>query len=258
MPGRQRRDQAVAVGHRHAEPDQREHVEAAVDERARPRGRRTASRPTARPGWPGRARPSVRVRAASSSPAPNIGAIAITSSGAVSSAEIHSRRVMSRSSWSSGCGAGARLERHAAHRAVARGVLDDLGVHRAHPLGPGDRGLERHAAHRARPGPVLLDLRDPSGRRTCRRRARGRGRVAVAGGSPCSCPAMSAVATRGPWPWRSPCRRPVRHCRRWRRSCVVAVVGVRARGAVALLRPSPGTSPGPRRTCALHPPQQNA
>ncbi len=54
QPGRQRRDDAVAVGGADAERDQREHVQVAVDAPTPSRGRRTASRPTARPASPAR------------------------------------------------------------------------------------------------------------------------------------------------------------------------------------------------------------
>jgi len=53
-----------------------------------------------------------------------------------------------------GRGRAARLERHSADGAVPGGVADDLGMHRAYPLGRRDARdlwLERHAAPRARP-----------------------------------------------------------------------------------------------------------
>ena len=72
----------------------------------------------------------------------------------------------------------ARLEGHAADRAAAGRIADDLRMHRAGPLGlrRGRRdglGLERHAAFRAGAGPRLPDLRvhgareDPGVRGQC-------------------------------------------------------------------------------------------
>ena len=61
-PGSERRDQAVAVADADAEPDQREHVEAAVHDRLPSRARRTASRPRARPASPARAGSSSAAR----------------------------------------------------------------------------------------------------------------------------------------------------------------------------------------------------
>ena len=92
--GGERRDDAVGIGDADAHRDEREHVEVARSAATPGRGRKTARRPTARPGV---ARTNCN-QVASGPPPMRCPPIAMRNSGAVSASATQNRRVMSMSS----------------------------------------------------------------------------------------------------------------------------------------------------------------
>ncbi len=163
-PGQHRRHHAVGVGDAHAEPDEREHVEAAVHQRAPEAHEEGRAAPQHHRGGEHQLGPAHDPRRAQ----PLEGQTHVLAHG--DDDQRHGERrahpEAARHVDELGVlllleGHRARLERHAADGALARRVAHDLGVHGAHVLGPRRRrarrlGLERHAALGARARTVLL------------------------------------------------------------------------------------------------------